>query len=102
MWTYVNNFKLRILLLAFLSILIASCDTKSSCNSTYFGGNIINPKSDYVVLYKNEILLDTFFLDNNNSFLGEILSLHEGLYNFKHGDEEQYIYLNPKDSLLIR
>ncbi len=102
MGVYVNNFKLKILFIALLSTLIAGCDTKSSCNSTYFGGNIINPKSDYVVLYKNEIPLDTFFLDKNNSFLGEIPALHEGLYNFKHGEEEQYIYLNPKDSLLIR
>ena len=102
MGIYVNNFKLKILFIALLSTLIAGCDTKSSCNSTYFGGNIINPKSDYVVLYKNEIPLDTFFLDKNNSFLGEIPALHEGLYNFKHGEEEQYIYLNPKDSLLIR
>ena len=102
MGIYVNNFKLKILFITLLSTLIAGCDTKSSCNSTYFGGNIINPKSDYVVLYKNEIPLDTFFLDKNNSFLGEIPALHEGLYNFKHGEEEQYIYLNPKDSLLIR
>ena len=81
---------------------VIGCNTKAPCKSTYFGGKIINPKSDYVVLYKNIIPLDTFFLDKNNSFLGEILSLHEGLYNFKHGNEEQYIYLNPKDSLLIR
>ena len=102
MGVYTYNFNLRILFIVFLPMFIAGCDTNAPCNSTYFGGNIINPKSDYVVLYKNEIPLDTFFLDKNNSFLGEIPALHEGLYNFKHGEEEQYIYLNPKDSLLIR
>ena len=97
-----KNFKLKILIIVFLVAIVTGCDTKPTGNSTYFGGNIINPKSDHVVLYKNEIPIDTFFLDKNNSFLGEIPSLHEGLYNFKHGEEEQYIYLNPKDSLLIR
>lgn len=98
----INNFKLKILFLAVLIAFLIGCDTNPTCNSTYFGGNITNPKSDYVVLYKNEIPLDTFFLDKNNSFLGEIPYLYEGLYNFKHGEEMQYIYLNPKDSLLIR
>ena len=85
-----------------LSIMATSCVNKVPIDRTYFGGKIINPKSDNVVLYKNEIAIDTFFLDKNNSFLGEIPTLHEGLYNFKHGNEKQYIYLNPKDSLLIR
>ena len=89
-------------MLIFLTIIISGCVTNTPCESTYFGGKIINPKTDHVVLYKNEIPLDTFLLDENNSFLGEIPTLQEGLYNFKHGNEEQYIYLNPKDSLLIR
>ena len=79
-----KNFKLKILIIVFLVAIVTGCDTKPTGNSTYFGGNIINPKSDHVVLYKNEIPIDTFFLDKNNSFLGEIPSLHEGLYNFKH------------------
>ena len=90
------------MMLIFSTIIISGCVTSTPCESTYFGGKIINPKTDHVVLYKNEIPLDTFFLDENNSFLGEIPTLQEGLYNFKHGNEEQYIYLNPKDSLLIR
>jgi len=96
------NFRLTTLMLIFSTIIISGCVTSTPCESTYFGGKIINPKTDHVVLYKNEIPLDTFFLDENNSFLGEIPTLQEGLYNFKHGNEEQYIYLNPKDSLLIR
>ena len=84
-------------MLIFSTIIISGCVTSTPCESTYFGGKIINPKTDHVILYKNEIPLDTFFLDENNSFLGEIPTLQEGLYNFKHGNEEQYIYLNPKD-----
>ena len=55
-----KNFKLKILILAFFVAIVTGCDTKPTCDSTYFGGKIINPKSDYVVLYKNEISIDTF------------------------------------------
>ena len=81
---------------------LLGCNHAPVCNSTYFGGKIINPKSNCIILFENEIPLDTFYLDKNNTFLGEIPSLHEGLFNFKHGNEQQYIYLEPKDSLLIR
>ncbi len=69
---------------------------------TYFGGQIINPKSDQVFLYKGEQLLDSAKLNSNQKFLIEVDSLELGLYIFKHYDEIQYIYLEPKDSLLIR
>ena len=51
---------------------VIGCNTKAPCKSTYFGGKIINPKSDYVVLYKNIMPLDTFFLDKNNSFNSQL------------------------------
>lgn len=78
------------------------CDSTTENNSTYFGGKIINPKSNHLVLFQNETALDTFYLDQNDTFLGEIPSLKEGLYYFRHGNEHQYVYLQPKDSLLIR
>lgn len=69
---------------------------------TYFGGQIINPKTKYVLFLKDEKVLDTLLLDENNRFLTEIPSLQEGLYAFKHGIEFQYIYLEPTDSILVR
>jgi len=97
------NFSQSIALIILVSItVLLGCNNSQVCNSTYFGGKIINPKSNCIILFENEIPLDTFYLDKNNTFLGEIPSLHEGLFNFKHGNEQQYIYLQPKDSLLIR
>ena len=98
-----SNFSQSIVLIILVSItVLLGCNNSQVCNSTYFGGKIINPKSNCIILFENEIPVDTFYLDKNNTFLGEIPSLHEGLFNFKHGNEQQYIYLEPKDSLLIR
>jgi len=71
-------------------------------NTTYFGGKIVNPKSNHVVLYAMDKVIDTFFLDNQNKFIGKIANAKEGLYYFKHGVENQYIYLEPNDSLMLR
>ena len=95
------NISNKLLALVFFSV-FTGCENKTVCNSTYFGGKIINPKTNHVVLFENETPIDTFYLDNKNSFLGEITSLNEGLFYFKHGNENQYVYLEPKDSLLIR
>jgi hypothetical protein len=98
-----TNINISNKLLALVSITVfIGCENKTVCNSTYFGGKIINPKTNHVVLFENETPIDTFYLDNKNSFLGEITSLNEGLFYFKHGNENQYVYLEPKDSLLIR
>lgn len=79
-----------------------NCKTDKETTSTYFGGKIINPKSDHIILYFNEEPIDTFFLDNNNKFFGELTNVKEGLYYFFHGNENQYMYLEPLDSLQIR
>ena len=92
---------ITLLILVIITVLLG-CNNAPVCNSTYFGGKIINPKSNCIILFENEIPVDTFYLDKNNTFLGEIPTLQEGLFNFKHGNEQQYIYLEPKDSLLIR
>ena len=68
----------------------------------YLGGEIINPNTNYIVLSKNEVILDTVKLDGRNGFLYKIDELNEGLYTFRHGGEFQLILLEPKDSLLFR
>ena len=85
----------------FLTTLI-SCSSDIKKDFTFFGGKIINPKSKNVILYYEEEAIDTFLLNNKNKFLGEFKSLKEGLYHFRHGNEYQYIYLEPKDSLMLR
>jgi hypothetical protein len=88
--------------LSFLSIALFSCTGTKENSSTFFGGKIINPKTKFVVLYSNDKVIDTLLLDERNKFLGTYENLYEGLYYFQHGNENQYIYLEPKDSLMLR
>jgi len=86
-----------------LAILIFSCKTASEDNSnTSFGGEIINPRTDFVLFLKEGKVIDTLYLDANNRFINNYKSIVEGLYTFKHGNEFQYVYMQPKDSVLIR
>jgi len=94
--------KIILFLPFFLLILLIGCDSDKKETLTYFGGKIINPKSKYVVLYSMDKVIDTFYLDTENKFLGKLKNANEGLYYFFHGDENQYIYLEPKDSLMLR
>lgn len=93
---------MKYLVSVILVILTISCNTANSDNSTYFGGQIVNPKSNFVLFLKDDKVIDTLLLDKNNRFIEAYESLEEGLYTFKHGNEFQYIYLEPTDSILIR
>ncbi len=68
----------------------------------YFGGEIINPGNDYVVLYHKGEYVDSLKLDDNNRFLGKLKNHKDGLYKFYHHPEYQYIFLEKGDSLLLR
>lgn len=74
----------------------------SEDNYAYLGGEIMNPNSDFVVISKADVIIDTIKLDNRNRFLYKIVNLKEGLYTFYHGGEIQMVLLEPKDSLLFR
>jgi hypothetical protein len=88
-----------------LSLFNTSCN-KSGYDSddftAYFGGEIINPKSKFVLLLKDNEVIDTIELDAKNMFLKKYDSLSPGLYSFKHDPEYQYIYFDKNDSLMIR
>jgi peroxiredoxin len=68
----------------------------------YFGGEIENPKNNFVVFMKNDKVVDTFYLDKNNRFFHKFDSLTPGLYSFKHNPEYQYVFFDKNDSLMIR
>ena len=87
-----------------LSITLINCDSvdKSTDESVFFGGQIVNPKAKYVVLMKGEQSLDTIPILTNNTFSKKFNSLPEGLYSFKHGPEFQHIYFEKNDSISIR
>ncbi|WP_246073291.1 TlpA family protein disulfide reductase [Formosa sediminum] len=68
----------------------------------FLGGEIINPSNNYVVISKENNVLDTVTLDNNNRFLYKINPIDPGLYTFSHGGEIQMIFLEPTDSIVLR
>lgn len=94
--------KIKSLFLCITLLVVIGCNSNKISEGSYFGGKIINPKSDHVVLYSMDRVIDTFFLDKNNRFLKKLDKLNEGLYYFIHGIENQHIYLEPKDSLILR
>ncbi len=81
--------------------LSCTVDKKESAHAL-IGGEIINPKDDYVKIFKNGKILDSTKLDKNNRFYFNFPKTTSGLYYFSHGREYQYFYLEPNDSLMIR
>lgn len=82
---------------------IVSCkDAVVNKNRIFFGGEILNPKSEFILLMKNEKVIDSIKLNAKNSFGKYYEHLSPGLYFFQHGNEFQYIYLEPKDSINVR
>ncbi|MFC2148370.1 TlpA family protein disulfide reductase [Bacteroidota bacterium] len=90
-------------LLYFIIILLAACNTaEKKSTAVYFGGEIVNPSSEYVVLFKGDMVLDTARLDENNRFSFQLDSVDEGLHHFYHFPEKQYVFLERGDSLQLR
>ena len=90
-----------LLVVCFLALF--SCQQPREYDSpTYLGGQIVNPKADHVLLFHNDEILDTLYLDDRNHFMKTIPIFEDGLYTFKHANEFQYIFLEPSDSLIIR
>jgi len=95
--------KFSVAVLVMLTTLL-SCKNKTDDGGDYafFGGEIINPSNDYVLLYNPEDEVDTLLLDQDNRFFKKLSDFIPGLYTFVHGGEFQWILLEPKDSLLLR
>lgn len=89
-------------LVPLILILCIGCKQSDTPKQTYFGGKIVNPKCSYVTLSDNYGFNDTIYLKKDNSFIGSYKNFKGGLYFFGHGPEHQYVYLEPKDSLLFR
>ncbi len=83
--------------------LLTSCrnDTKGKEYQAYFGGEITNPTSDYLLFCKNSKVIDSVKLDKNNRFFMKFDSLTPGLYSFKNNPEYQYVYFDKNDSIMV-
>lgn len=89
-------------ILPLLLLILVGCNGTKEEKLTSFGGKIINPKSKFVLLTDHDKFTDTIPLKADNTFNGRYKDFKEGLYYFKHGLEYQYVYIQPKDSILIR
>ncbi|MBT8322545.1 MAG: transaldolase, partial [Eudoraea sp.] len=84
-------------------LFVWSCGEKdSNTSSVFFAGEIVNPTTNKVVLYKGDTPLDTAFLDMSNRFVMKLDSVSAGLHHFQHHPEEQYVYLEKGDSIQLR
>ncbi len=94
---------MRQLLLVFTLIGVFSCGEKKEEDTTvYFTGEIVNPTSDYVVLFRNDIVVDSAKLDEDSRFSFRLTAIQEGLHHFDHDPQQQYIYFEKGDSVVIR
>ena len=84
-------------------ILFISCKKQHENDDfvAYFGGEISNPTSPYVIFCKDSEAIDTIILNKDNTFSKKFTSLTPGLYSFKHEPEYQYVYFEKNDSLLV-
>ncbi|PNQ72650.1 hypothetical protein C1T31_10910 [Hanstruepera neustonica] len=99
----------RLSLILFMALSFVSCKddtTASESDYAYLGGEVINPRKNFVILSKSDRVLDTVTLDANNRFLYKIDNLENGLYTFKlpaaEGLEYQMVLLEPRDSIMFR
>lgn len=92
-----------LLLLCISAGFLHSCRNEFTADNftAYFGGQVTNPLSRYVFLYKGNTLIDTLKLDKNNRFFKKFDSLAPGMYTFKHDPEYQYVYFEKNDSLMV-
>ena len=92
-------------LLLLPSLLSCKNDANETNGSAYFGGEIINPTNDYVLLFSPNSQAensDTLFLNSENRFFTKLEPLKSGLYTFIHGGQYQMVLLEPQDSVMLR
>ena len=93
------------LYILFIAITFYGCKKEpknTDINYAYIGGEIINPNTNFIILSKDEAVIDTIKLDGRNRFLYKVNNLNEGIYTFRHGGEYQMLLLEPQDSILFR
>ncbi|MCR9227521.1 MAG: transaldolase [Flavobacteriaceae bacterium] len=91
-----------LLSLTFISSIVSCSDSPENDSTVFFSGEIVNPTSDYVVLYHKDTFVDSVKLNDKNQFSFQLDTLDDGLYHFDHTPELQYVYLSKGDSLVAR
>ncbi|RAR69964.1 TlpA family protein disulfide reductase [Flavobacterium aciduliphilum] len=83
--------------------LITSCKKEFSDENyvAYFGGEVANPSTPFILFCKNNVVLDTIPLKKDNTFFIKFDSLTPGMYTFKSEPEYQYVYFDKNDSIKV-
>lgn len=103
LYLLVKTIMKQLILTALIGVTLLGCKQNySNCGVAYFGGEIINPNNDHLVIYDSSHPIDTVYLDENNRFHYTLENLNPGLYSFVHGEEYQIVLLEPNDSVMIR
>lgn len=91
------------ILLPIFCLMFTSCkkDLFNNNYTAYFGGEVVNPTSPYVLFYKGNVVRDTIMLNKDNTFFIKFDSLTPGLYSFKNEPEFQYVYFDKNDSIKV-
>ena len=77
-------------------------ERKRNKEGVFFGGQIVQPTSDYLTLYQGNNTIDTFYLDVNQRFEKHFDSLIPDLYKLEHVPESQNVLFEKGDSLWVR
>lgn len=91
----------------FLSFLmfavLLSCEDapQKAKDGTWFGGKILNPIDNSVILSKGNKIIAEAEIKPNDRFLTKIPDFKPGIYEFLH-KERQLVYLTQGDSVIIR
>lgn len=85
-----------------LSTAVISCVEDPPSSKIFFGGQIVNPSSDYVTLYKDNKTIDSLNLNLNYRFFKYYDSLESGIYKVEHIPEYKSVFLEKGDSIWVR
>ena len=75
---------------------------KRNKKGVFFGGQVVQPTSDYLTLYQGNNTIDTLYLDINQRFKKKFDSLMPDLYKIEHVPEFQNVLFEKGDSLWVR
>ena len=81
---------------------VYACSSEWVPEGAFLGGQIINPSSKTVSIYKNNKLLDSIVLGANNRFERRYDSLDYGIFKFEHLPESQTLLIEKGDSIWFR
>ena len=76
-----------------------ACD---SDKTTILSGKIVKPTNNKIQLLKDEVLVNEILIDEDGTFKSLIDIDKNGLFNFFHPPEFQYLIINKGDSLVLR